>query len=174
MSENYKTILKRINTFVFDIDGVFTDGVVIIAQDGEQLRTANVKDGYAVQYAVKKGYNVAIISGGKNEAVRKRFEGLGVTDVFLGSSNKVEVLESYIASKGVDLADVLYMGDDIPDYKVMKMVGLPTCPNDAAPEIRGISKYISIKGGGQGCVRDVLEQTMKVQGNWFDDDAHQW
>ena len=174
MSDNYKTTLKRINTFVFDIDGVFTDGIVVIAQDGEQLRTANVKDGYALQYAVKKGYNVAIISGGKNEAVHKRFNGLGVTDVFLGSHNKVEVLEAYIKSKNVDLADVLYMGDDIPDYRAMKMVGLPTCPNDAAPEIRGIAKYISFKEGGKGCVRDVLEQTMKVQGKWFDEEAHEW
>ncbi len=174
MIENYKTILKRINTFIFDIDGVFTDGIVIIDNNGEQLRTANVRDGYAVQFAVKKGYHVAVISGGNNEAVRKRFAGLGVTDVFLGSSNKVAVLEEYIHKKGIDLDTVMYMGDDIPDYRVMNMVGLPVCPNDAAPEIREISSYISSKDGGRGCVRDVIEQTLKVQGKWFDDDSHHW
>ncbi|MFT4683403.1 MAG: 3-deoxy-D-manno-octulosonate 8-phosphate phosphatase (KDO 8-P phosphatase) [Flavobacteriales bacterium] len=174
MSKNYKTTLKEIKTFVFDIDGVFTDGVVIIDSNGEQLRTANVKDGYAVQLAVKKGFNVAIISGGTNEAVLRRFAGLGVTDVFLGSSDKVAVLEKYLQQKGIEMSKVLYMGDDIPDFKVMKMVGLPVCPNDAAPEIREISSYISIHGGGKGCVRDVLEQAMKVQGLWFDDDSHHW
>jgi len=174
MTENYKTTLKEIKTFVFDIDGVFTDGIVIIDSNGEQLRTANVKDGYAVQLAVKKGFNVAIISGGTNEAVLRRFAGLGVTDVFLGSSDKVAVLENYLQQKGIEMSKVLYMGDDIPDFKVMKMVGLPVCPNDAAPEIREISSYISIHGGGKGCVRDVLEQAMKVQGLWFDDDSHHW
>ncbi|MFT4777492.1 MAG: 3-deoxy-D-manno-octulosonate 8-phosphate phosphatase (KDO 8-P phosphatase) [Flavobacteriales bacterium] len=174
MTKNYKTTLKEIKTFVFDIDGVFTDGVVIIDSNGEQLRTANVKDGYAVQLAVKKGFNVAIISGGTNEAVLRRFAGLGVTDVFLGSSDKVAVLEKYLQQKGIEMSKVLYMGDDIPDFKVMKMVGLPVCPNDAAPEIREISSYISIHGGGKGCVRDVLEQAMKVQGLWFDDDSHHW
>ena len=174
MAENYKSALKRITTFCFDVDGVFTDGIVHLMPDGEQLRTANVRDGYAVQLAVKKGYRIAIITGGKSEAVRKRFEGLGVTDVFLGSSRKTDVLNSYLEENGLKAEEVCYMGDDIPDFRVMQMVGLAVCPADAAPEIKEISAYVSQYAGGKGCVRDILEQTMKVQGKWMDDAAHEW
>jgi 3-deoxy-D-manno-octulosonate 8-phosphate phosphatase (KDO 8-P phosphatase) len=142
--------------------------------DGEQLRTANVRDGYAVQLAIKKGYRIAIITGGKGEGVRKRFEGLGVKDIFMASSDKVAVFNDYIKNQGIDPTGVLYMGDDIPDWKVMHLVGLPTCPADAAPEIKAFAHYISPKKGGKGCVRDVIEQTLREQGHWFDEEAHHW
>lgn len=174
MTENYKSTLRRITTFCFDVDGVFTNGIVHLMPDGEQLRTANVRDGYAVQLAVKKGYNVAIITGGRSEAVRLRFEGLGVHDVYLGSSNKIEVFEAYLRERNLSHDEVCYMGDDIPDYPVMKRVGLPVCPADAAPEIKDICAYVSPIPGGGGCVRDILEQTMKVQGKWMDDTAFEW
>ncbi|MFM1930737.1 MAG: hypothetical protein RL226_40 [Bacteroidota bacterium] len=172
--ENYKSQLNRITTFCFDVDGVFTDGIVYLMPGGDQIRTANVRDGYAVQLAIKKGYRIAIISGGRNEEVRTRFEGLGVTDIFLGSSDKVAVFNKYAADNNLTMEEICYMGDDIPDYRVMQLAGLPCCPQDAAPEIRSISRYISTFAGGQGCVRDILEQTMRVQGKWFDDEAHFW
>jgi 3-deoxy-D-manno-octulosonate 8-phosphate phosphatase (KDO 8-P phosphatase) len=174
MDESYKRIMRSITTFCFDVDGVFTNGIVHLMPDGEQLRTANVRDGYAVQLAIKKGYRMAIITGGRSEAVRLRFEGLGVSDVFLGSSNKVTVFESFLKQRGVKAEEVCYMGDDIPDFRVMQRVGLAVCPADAAPEIKNISAYVSPYPGGFGCVRDVLEQTMKVQGKWMDDQAHEW
>lgn len=174
MAENYKSTLKRITTFCFDVDGVFTNGIVHLMPDGEQLRTANVRDGYALQLAVKKGYRVFVITGGRSEAVRERFEGLGVTDVFLSSSNKIKVYERYIAENGLSEDEICYMGDDIPDYPVLKRVGLATCPSDAAPEIRDICAYISPYPGGGGCVRDILEQTMRVQGKWMNDGAFEW
>jgi 3-deoxy-D-manno-octulosonate 8-phosphate phosphatase (KDO 8-P phosphatase) len=172
--ENYKYILNKITTFCFDVDGVFTDGIVYLMAGGEQIRTANVRDGYVVQLAIKKGYRIAIISGGRNEEVRHRFEGLGVKDIFLGSSDKVAVFNAYLEKNNIKAEEVCYMGDDIPDYKVMQMAGLPCCPKDAVPEIRSISSYVSTFDGGRGCVRDIIEQTMRVQGKWFDDDAHHW
>lgn len=174
MDKNYKETLQRITTFCFDVDGVFTNNTVWLMPDGEQVRPANVRDGYAVQLAVKMGYNVAIITGGKSEGVRLRFEGLGVKDVFMGSSNKPEVLIAYLTEKKIHFDEVCYMGDDIPDYKVMQMVGLPCCPQDAAPEIKSVSKYISHIRGGEGCVRDILEQTMRVQGKWMSEESHRW
>lgn len=174
MEKNYKAKLRDTQLFCFDIDGVFTDNIVYLTQDGEQMRTANVRDGYAVQLAVKKGINIAIISGGKNEAVRKRFEVLGVHEIHLGSAKKIDVFHSLIAKLGIDPSQVCYMGDDIPDLAVMGVVGLPCCPADAAFEIREVSEYISPKNGGQGCVRDVLEQAMKIKGLWMDEDSMVW
>lgn len=171
---NYKTLLKEINTFIFDYDGVLTDGTVILQADGEALRTANVKDGYALQLAVKKGYNVAIISGGNSASMNKRFEALKIKDFFLGVENKVEVLKNFMNGKGIKPENILYMGDDIPDYKAMKEVGVPCCPADASPEIKSISIYISDKCGGKGCVRDVIEQTMKIQEKWMNEDGFKW
>ncbi len=171
---NYKSLLKNINTFIFDYDGVLTDGTVILQPDGEALRTANVKDGYALQLAVKKGYNVAIISGGISASMNKRFEALRIKDFFLGVENKLEVLRNYMTEKNIKPENILYMGDDIPDYKVMKEVGVPCCPADATPEIKSISKYISDKGGGKGCVRDVIEQTLKIQEKWMNEDGFKW
>ncbi|WP_223033474.1 KdsC family phosphatase [Hanstruepera marina] len=166
--KSYKEYLKHITTFILDIDGVLTDGSVMVTTSGEMLRSMNIKDGYALKTAIDKGFNICIISGGSNEGVRVRLNGLGVTDVFLGAHNKIEQLNTYLASKHVHLKHVLYMGDDLPDYPVMKLVGLPTCPQDAAPEIKAISKYVSHKNGGKGAVRDVIEQVLKVQDKWFD------
>ena len=166
---NFKELLPKINTFIFDIDGVLTNGMVMIMPDGEQLRQMNIKDGYALQYAVKKGYNIAIISGGSSETVRKRLNGLGITDVFLKASNKIEIFDNYVNGKNISKENILYMGDDIPDFPVMLKAGLPCCPQDACPEIKAISKYISHKNGGEGAVRDIIEQVLKVQGKWMTD-----
>jgi len=166
MEKNYKEIMPQITTFILDVDGVLTNGVVTIFPDGEMVRNMNIKDGYALKTAVLAGYNVCIISGGTNEAVRKRFEGLGITDVYLGAHNKMEHFDEYINLNNINPNQILYMGDDIPDFPVMKKVGLPCCPKDAAPEIQDISIYVSQKKGGNGCVRDVIEQVLKVQGKW--------
>lgn len=171
---NYKEKLSQIELFCFDVDGVFTDNIVYLLSDGEQTRTANVRDGYAVQHAVKKGIQIAIISGGKSEAVRKRFEMLGVKEIMLGSSHKIEVYDALLNRLGISDDNVCYMGDDIPDIPVMQRVGLPCCPADASPEVKAISKYVSAFNGGSGCVRDVLEQAMKLRGLWLDGDAHIW
>jgi 3-deoxy-D-manno-octulosonate 8-phosphate phosphatase (KDO 8-P phosphatase) len=164
--KSYKEYLEHINTFVFDVDGVLTDGTITITTNGEMLRTMHTKDGFAIKTALQAGLNVCIISGGTNEGVRKRLNGLGVTDIYLGAHNKVEQLNEYLASNNLKAENVLYMGDDIPDYPVMKMAGLACCPQDAVPEIKAISKYVSHKLGGKGCVRDIIEQVLKVQGKW--------
>lgn len=172
--DNYRKALDKINTFIFDIDGVMTDGNVIIASDGEQLRTMNVRDGYALQLAVKNGYRIVIISGGRSEILTQRFLGLGITDVFLGVNNKLEAYQNYINKNKLDSENILYMGDDIPDYEVMSIVGFAACPADASEEIKSISKYISPNKGGYGCVRDIIEQVMKIHGNWFNKDSFHW
>lgn len=164
--KSYKEIMNDITAFVFDVDGVLTDGTVHVAQNGEILRKMNIRDGFAIKAALESGYNVCIISGGKNEGVRIRLQNLGVTDIYLGSPDKVETFKEHTEIYGIKPEQVLYMGDDIPDYHVMQLVGLPSCPQDAAPEIKSISKYISHVNGGKGAVRDVIEQVMKVQGKW--------
>lgn len=171
---NYKSRLKEINTFIFDVDGVLTDGSLLLLPPDEMIRTMNTRDGYAMQLAVKKGYNVCIITGGNSRTVKTRLEYLGVQDVYMKSSNKMAVYAEYKNDKNIDDINVLYMGDDIPDYGVMCKVSVATCPNDAAEEIKRIAHYISPLEGGKGCVRDVIEQTLKVQDNWFDDEAHEW
>jgi len=168
MAKSYKEIMNDITTFIFDVDGVLTDGSVFVNPDGEMLRTMNIRDGYALKAAVDSGYNVCIISGGSNEGVRVRLRNLGITDIHLGTPDKVETFDEYIDIYQIKQENILYMGDDIPDYHVMKLVALPTCPQDASPEIKGISKYISHKNGGKGAVRDVIEQVMKVQGKWME------
>ena len=168
MEKSYKEHLNQINTFVFDVDGVLTDGTIQISTKGELLRTMNTKDGYAMKMAQKAGYTVCIISGGKNEGVRKRLRDLGITDIYLGISDKVKQMDEFFDIYDIKSEQVLYMGDDIPDYYPMKLVGLPCCPQDAAPEVKEISLYVSHKKGGEGCVRDVIEQVMKVQGKWID------
>jgi len=173
--KNYKEKLKHITTFIFDYDGVMTDGKVILTNDGEALRTANVRDGYAMQYAIKKGYRIAILSGGRSEVITKRFESLNVKDVFLGVCDKVTTYNEYVAKNNLTPEEILYMGDDIPDYPVMKKVGIPVCPANACEEIKAISLYISNYLGGEGCARDIIEQVMKVQGKWFNqEDAFIW
>lgn len=166
MGKSYKEFMSQINTFIFDVDGVLTDGIVNITTSGELIRNMHTKDGYALKTAINAGYNVCIISGGNNEGVRKRLQGLGITDIYLGAHHKIDVFEEYIDIYNIKPENILYMGDDIPDYPVMKIVGLPCCPKDAVPEIQDISKYISQKKGGKGCVRDVIEQVLKVQGKW--------
>ncbi|WP_417876354.1 KdsC family phosphatase [Winogradskyella sediminis] len=164
--KSYKEYLADITTFIFDVDGVLTDGTITVTTDGEMLRTMNIKDGFALKTAIDAGFNLCIISGGSNEGVRKRLAGLGIKDIFLGAHHKTEQLNSYLESHDISKSQVLYMGDDIPDFPVMKLVGMPCCPQDAVPEIKGISKYISHKNGGKGAVRDVIEQVLKVQGKW--------
>jgi len=174
MIKNYKQLLKKISTVFLDMDGVLTDGSVIIDANGEQLRTMNVKDGYALQLASRKAYRIVILSGGRAEVLRERFKYLGIDDVFLGVNNKLECFDNFIKENKIKKSSVLYMGDDIPDYKVMKQVAVATCPSDAAEEIKSICHYISPFLGGKGCVRDIIEQIMKVQGKWFDEDAFKW
>jgi 3-deoxy-D-manno-octulosonate 8-phosphate phosphatase (KDO 8-P phosphatase) len=172
--ENFKTRLTRVKAFIFDVDGVLTDGSVTLMPDGEQVRMMNIKDGYAMQLAVKKGYKVAIISGGRSEMVRKRLNGLGITDIYLGSHTKMTQYNELLTVYDLRPDEILYMGDDIPDYEVMRHVGVPTCPKDSAPEIKNICIYISDKNGGRGAVRDVIEQVLKVQNKWMDDDGFVW
>ena len=157
---------KSIRTFVFDVDGVMTDGSVLAFETGEQVRRMNTKDGYSLQLAVKKGYRVLVISGGMSEGVRKRLEGLGIQDIFLQVKDKKAKLQEYAREHALEETDMLYMGDDIPDYPVMKLVGLACAPADAAPEIRHIAAYISSFPGGHGCVRDVIEKVLKLNGHW--------
>lgn len=166
MNKNYKEIMRQIDTFIFDVDGVLTNGTVHIMPSGEMLREMNIRDGFAMKAALESGYNICIISGGNNEGVRIRLRNLGISDIHLGTPDKVETFIEYIDLYKINPENVLYMGDDIPDFHVMKLVGLPTCPQDATPEIKNISKYISHKNGGQGAVRDVIEQVMKVQDKW--------
>ncbi len=171
---NFKALLPAVTTFIFDYDGVLTDGSVLVDAQGEALRLSNVKDGYALQLAVKLGYHVAVISGAVCPTTVIRMHSLGVTDVYTGVPDKVAKLKEYMAEKHLDASQIVYMGDDIPDYRVMQMVGVPVCPADAAKEIMDICVYISHLGGGRGCARDVIEQTLKVQGKWMSDVAHYW
>ncbi len=166
MAKSYKEIMNTIDTFIFDVDGVLTDSSVHVSQNGEMLRVMNIRDGFAMKAAIESGYNVCIISGGNNEGVRIRLRNLGITDIHLASPNKVETFKEYTELYNIKPENVLYMGDDIPDYHVMQLVGLPSCPQDAVAEIKAISKYISHKNGGRGAVREVIEQVMKVQGKW--------
>lgn len=164
--KSYKEYLANITTFIFDVDGVLTDGTITITTTGEMLRSMSIKDGFALKTAVDAGFNVCIISGGSNEGVRKRLAGLGIKDIYLGAHNKTEQLHDYMTKHNISKQQVLYMGDDIPDYPVMKLAGLPCCPQDAVAEIKAISKYISHKNGGKGAVRDVIEQVLKVRNKW--------
>jgi len=168
LGKSYKEILPKITTFIFDVDGVLTDGSVTLLPDGSQIRKMSTRDGYALQLAVKKGYNVIIISGGKNEQVRTRLSGLGLKMIYLGVSDKVDKLEDILIENQITKEEIIYMGDDMPDYDIMQQVGLATCPKDACSDIREISDYISPFIGGSGCARDIMEQTMKVQGKWSD------
>ncbi len=166
MEKSYKEYLQDITTFVFDVDGVFTDGTLLITPEGEMLRKMSVKDGYALKTALQKGYNVCIITGGTNEGVRIRLAGLGVTEIYMGAHHKEEPLKEYLSKHKIAPKNVLYMGDDMPDIPPMKIVGLPTCPQDAISEVKQVSKYISHRNGGEACVRDVIEQVLKVRGDW--------
>jgi 3-deoxy-D-manno-octulosonate 8-phosphate phosphatase (KDO 8-P phosphatase) len=160
---------KNINTIVLDVDGVLTDGTLLVMPGGLMVRRMNIKDGYALQLAVKKGYHVAIISGGDSPEVKERLLKLGVTDVYMKVHDKLSVFQEYILLNGLDASSTAYMGDDIPDYDVMNHVGLASCPADAASEIKELSAYVSPLNGGAGCVRDLIEKIMRVRGDWSED-----
>ncbi len=171
---NYKSKLHKITTFIFDYDGVMTDGTVYPSTTGDLMRAANVKDGYALQLAVKHGYRVAIISGGMSDSMRQRLGALNIKDVFLGVENKMATYESYCSKHNLKDEEVVYMGDDIPDYELLKRVGMSACPADAAEEILEIVDYISHKGGGKGAVRDIIRQVLKLHGHWMGQKAFHW
>lgn len=160
--------LKDIKAFVLDIDGVLTDATILVTESGEQLRRFNVRDGYAMQLAIKKGYLICIISGGKSQTVVHRLKGLGITDVYLGIDKKIDVYHNFLERHQLSSEHVLYMGDDIPDIPVLKAAGAPVCPADAVDDVKDICEYISGKNGGFGCVREVIEMVLRVQGQWFD------
>jgi 3-deoxy-D-manno-octulosonate 8-phosphate phosphatase (KDO 8-P phosphatase) len=160
---------RQITCFVFDVDGVLTDGSLLVLDDGQQVRRMNIRDGYALQLAVKKGYRVVIISGGTSDGVAVRLQKLGVKDIFLSVENKRQQLAEYLEQHGISKREVLFMGDDIPDYAVMKESGLPCCPADAAPEIKELCIYISGVNGGYGCARDVIEKVLKLNNHWHTD-----
>lgn len=166
--------LTKIKGLVFDVDGVLSADMIPLHPSGEPMRMINIKDGYALQLAVKRGFEVAIITGGKTEAVRIRFQSLGIKHLYLGAKFKTVQFEDYLKTTGLDATQVMYMGDDIPDYEIMRRVGLPVCPADAADEIKAISRYISDKEGGKGCGRDVIEQIMKAHNCWMDKEAFGW
>lgn len=166
--------LKKIKALAFDVDGVLSADVIPLHPSGEPMRTVNIKDGYAIQLAVKQGFHVAIITGGRTEAVRKRFAGLGVVDLYLGSAVKIHDYCDFRDKHGLSDEEILYMGDDIPDMEVMQVCGLSCCPKDAAPEIKRIAQYVSHAEGGYGCGRDVVEQVMKAQNKWLSSDAFGW
>ena len=166
--------LTRIKAFVFDVDGVLSREVIPLSPDGDPMRTVNIKDGYALQLAVKKGYHVAIITGAYTEAVRVRFSRLGITHIYLKSAIKIRDYQDFLSKTGVQPEEVMYAGDDIPDYEVMQLAGLPVAPADAAPEIKQLVKYISSRKGGEGVARDVIEQTLKAQGHWMGQEAFGW
>lgn len=161
--------LSKIKAIVFDIDGVLSRQTISLDKDGEPMRTANIKDGYAIQWAIKTGMRIAIITGGVSEAIRVRYEKLGVKDIFMGCEQKIAVYNNYIESNSLNDEEVLYMGDDIPDYEVMKKCGCPVCPSDAASEIKQVALYVSGRNGGEGCGRDVIEQVLRAQGKWMHD-----
>ena len=166
---NVLSLFTAISTFVFDVDGVLTDGNLIILPGGVMARRMNIKDGYALQLAVKKNYKVVVISGGNSEEVKERLNLLGIKDVFMRVTNKKKCLDDYLTLNNITHENVLFMGDDMPDYEVMQSVALACCPADAAHEIKEICQYISPKNGGQGCARDVIEKVMTLHNAWLPD-----
>lgn len=166
---NILAAFKPVKLFALDVDGVLTDGSLLVMNDGQMVRRMNIKDGYALQLAIKKGYHILVISGGNSDAVRLRLDKLGVKDVFMSVLDKKEVLLQYMQQHNIQKNEVLYMGDDMPDIAVMKMAGLACCPADAVAEIKDICSYISPVKGGEGCVRDIIEKVLKLNAHWNDD-----
>ncbi len=166
--------LRKIKAFVFDVDGVLSANVIPLHPNGDPMRTVNIKDGYALQLAVKKGYIVGIITGGYTDAVRIRFERLGIEHIYMRSAEKTADFRDFLQKTGLKPEEVLYAGDDLPDYEVMQQVGLAVAPADAAPEVKRIAGYITLCKGGEGVARDVIEQTMKAQGKWMNAEAFGW
>lgn len=166
---NFKEQLRKVKAFVFDVDGVLSKQTMPLEPDGNLIRTSSIRDGFAIQRAVNKNYPVGIITGGEMDNVLKRYRKLGIKDIYLGSENKKSNLLDFIKKYDIEVSDVLYMGDDLPDMEVMKMIGFPTCPGDAVVEIKQISKYISNFTGGNGCVRDVIEQVLRLNRHWVEE-----
>jgi len=162
----FKEDLRNIAAFVFDVDGVISSNQVLLHASGDMMRSVNTRDGFAIKTAIEAGFKVGIITGARSESLRDRFKDLGTEDVFLGSLDKIIDLQSFVTKYQLALGQVLYMGDDIPDLGAMKLVGMPTCPNDATNEVQAVSRYISNYPGGYGCVRDVIEQVLRTQGFW--------
>jgi len=171
---NYKEKLTGIKGFVFDIDGVLSLQTISLNAFGVPNRTINLRDGYAIQLAVKKGYKIAVISGANSKEYLKRLKQLGVKDVYLNSKSKIANFRDFIGKYGLSALEVIYMGDDIPDCEVMKEAGVPVCPADADSEIKELAVYISDKKGGEGCVRDIIEQVMRLNDRWLDSEAFNW
>lgn len=171
---NFKEGLAGVRAFIFDIDGVLSLQTISLNVFGVPNRTVNLRDGYALQLAVKKGYKIGIISGCNCKAYLKRLNLLGVTDVFLNSRNKADHYNSFRKKYNLSDSSILFMGDDIPDYEVMKLAGVPVCPSDADSEIKQVAAYISDRKGGEGCVRDVIEQVLRLNNCWMDSDAFTW
>jgi len=174
MMTNFKEGLAEVKAFIFDIDGVLSLQTISLNAFGVPNRTVNLRDGYAMQLAVKKGYRIGIISGSNSKDYKKRLRLLGITDIFLTSKNKLEDYHSFKKKYNLKDSEILFMGDDIPDFEVMKVAGIPVCPSDADSEIKQIALYISDRNGGQGCVRDVIEQVLRLKNNWMDSDAFTW
>lgn len=164
---NYKILLNKVKTFVFDVDGVMTNGKILITSEGEMYREMDTRDGYALKYALNKGFNIGVISGGTNEGVRKRLELLGINKIYLGIEKKEIAFNDFIQTLNIDPKEVLYMGDDVADIAVMEKVGVATCPQDAVSDVKKIVDYVSHKKGGDGCVREIMEQVMRVQNKWI-------
>jgi len=167
--------LNNIKAIIFDIDGVLSSETITLSAEGEPLRSVNIKDGYAIQLAMKLGLRIAIMTGAKVTSIRKRYEGLGVEDIYIGCSIKINTYEAFLKKYGLTDKEIMYMGDDIPDLEIMRRVGCPVCPKDACPEIKEISIYVSDRIGGHGCGRDIIEQVLRAQGKWvMDKKAFGW
>jgi len=171
---NFKEDLVKVKAFIFDIDGVLSLQTIGLNSFGVPIRTVNLRDGYALQLAVKKGYVVCVISGSSSKEYRRRLKLLGVNDIYLNSRTKIDHFNTFLKKNNLNKSEVLYMGDDIPDFEVMKQAGVAVCPSDADSEIKQVSCYISDKKGGEGCVRDVIEQVLRLHNNWMDSDAFTW
>ncbi|MBR2103525.1 MAG: HAD-IIIA family hydrolase [Prevotella sp.] len=167
--------LKKIRSIVFDVDGVLSSETIVLNADGEPLRTVNIKDGYAIQLAQKMGLRIAIITGGWTDAVRLRYERLGVEDIYMKCAVKIKTYDEFLKKHGLKDEEVIYMGDDIPDLEIMRRAGCPCCPADACPEVKEASRYVSGRKGGKGCARDIIEQVLRAQGKWMaDEKAFGW
>ncbi len=166
--------LTKIKSFVFDVDGVLSPSTISLHPSGEPMRMVNIKDGYVMQLAVKLGYKIAIITGGRTQAVYERYKGLGIEDIYMGISRKLPTYIEFRDKFNLKDEEIMYMGDDIPDYEIMKVVGLPCAPGDAAPEIKECATYITSCNGGKGCAREVIEEVLKAQGKWMNDEAFGW
>lgn len=171
---NFKEGLVKVKAFIFDIDGVLSLQTISLNAFGVPNRTVNLRDGYALQLAAKKGYHIGIISGSNSKEYVKRLKSLGITNIFLNSRSKIDHYRFFKEKFNLEDSDILYMGDDIPDFDVMKIAGVPVCPSDADSEIKQLSFYISDKKGGEGCVRDVIEQVLRLHNNWMDSEAFTW